>query len=51
MCERWVVLLKINLQSLLIIERITLILHPRLSIEQSINQINNCQNERFITKH
>ena len=24
---------------------------PSLSIEQSINQINNCQNERFITKH
>ncbi len=43
--------LEIIRQCLLIFERLALILHPRLSIEQSINQINNCQNERFITKH
>ena len=24
---------------------------PSFELEQSINQINNCQNERFITKH
>ena len=42
---------EINLQCLLKFERLALILHPLLSIEQSINQINNCQNERFITKH
>ena len=42
---------EINLQCLLKFERLALILHPHLSIEQSINQINNCQNERFITKH
>ena len=38
---------EINLQCLLKFERFA----PSLSIEQSINQINNCQNERFITKH
>ena len=43
--------LEIIRQCFLIFERLALILHPRLSIEQSINQINNCQNERFITKH
>ncbi|GLL56146.1 hypothetical protein KUBF_38090 [Bacteroides finegoldii] len=42
---------EINLQCLLKFKRLALILHPHLSIEQSINQINNCQNERFITKH